>query len=113
MLQSITRDKTTTGDLTLAFEITIETSGWITANTICPNGALAHTTPIYLVVDDRPTWSPTKGPALIEKQLDAIRKIEEEFASQETLRAQGVRERLARARSYYSKLLTAMRSSAP
>ena len=113
VLQSITRDKTTTGDLTLDFEITIKTSGWITANTICPNGALAHTTPIYLVVDDRPTWSPTKGPALIGKQLDAIRKIEEEFTSQETLRAQGVRERLARARSYYSKLLTAMRSSAP
>ena len=49
----------------------------------------------------------------IRDRLDAIRKIEEEFASKETLRAQRVRERLARARSYYSKLLTAMRSSAP
>ena len=113
VVKSVTRDKTTKGDLTLDFEINAETSGWITANTICKNGALAHTTPVYIIVDDRPTWSPTKGPALIEKQLDAIVGIEEEFSSKQSLRAQGVRERLARARAYYSQLLAAMRSSAP
>jgi hypothetical protein len=113
VVKSVTRDKTTKGDLTLDFEIKAETSGWITASTTCKNGAIAHTTPVYIVVDGRPTWSPTRGPAVIEKQLAAIERIEKEFSRRRSLRDDGIRERLARARAYYSRLLTAMRSSAP
>ena len=88
-----------------------EKSGWITLNTRCENGAIAHTTPVYLIMDGQPTWSPTKGPALIQKQLAAIVKIEQEFAGKQTPRAAGVRERLGRARAYYSKLQAEMQKA--
>lgn len=113
VVKSVARTETTKGDLTIEFEMEAETSGWITASAICKNGAVAHTTPIYLVVNGRPTWSPTKGPALIKRQLAAIIQIEEEFSADQSLRADGVRQRLGRARAYYSKLLKAMRSVSP
>ena len=112
VVASVTGDATTRGELALDFDFEVENSSWITASTSCKNGAIAHTTAVYIVVDGRPTWSSTKGPALIEKQVAAIERIEDEFSAQRSARAIGVLDRLARAKAYYAKLLTAMRSSA-
>ena len=109
VVRKVARDTTPRGDLSLEFEFPVQRSGWITASSSCPNGAIAHTTPVYIVVDGRPTWSPTRGPELIEKQLAAMRRIEREFSGRDTERAKGVLERLERARAYYAKLLAAMR----
>lgn len=90
--------------VTLEADIPVERSGWITASAVGTNGALAHTSPVYVVVDGRPTWSPRLGPAIIERQLAAIGRMEQEFAGPNDDRAKGVRERLARARAFYDDL---------
>lgn len=91
-------------ELSLEFELPIETSRWLVAGAVCDNSAVAHTTPVYIVVDQRPTWSARHGPAVIDKQLAAIEEIEKEVAEGTDPRSQGVRERLTRAKAFYAKL---------
>ncbi len=98
----------TQDSLELVFDYEVKESGWITASTRCSNGALAHTTPVYLIVDGRPTWSRKHGPRLIEKQLASIKRIENEFSKRNSVRAKGVLKRLEKAKEYYAKLLKAM-----
>ncbi|MEM7235339.1 MAG: CehA/McbA family metallohydrolase [Planctomycetota bacterium] len=98
--------------LEIELDVIATTSRWITASVSCENGAIAHTTPVYLVVGDEPTWSREKGPRIIEKQLAAIKKIEREFGGRGDARSKGVIERLERAKAYYTKLEKAMRSTA-
>jgi len=52
------------GETELAFEIehVVEASQWLMASVVCDNGAVAHTTPVYVVVNARPTWNPQQGP---------------------------------------------------
>ncbi|MEZ6076913.1 MAG: hypothetical protein R3C56_14975 [Pirellulaceae bacterium] len=71
------------------------------------NGAVAHTTPVYVVVNGEPTWSPQESSRIVSKQLDAIALIEAEFSKGSDLRSRAIRERLDRAKSYYSKLSAA------
>jgi hypothetical protein len=96
-------------ELALEFDYPVEGSGWLVAGTVCDNSAVAHSTPVYLVVNGKPTWSATRGPAVIRKQLEAIARIEQEFAKGTDGRSAGVRERLERARAYYGDLLRRMR----
>lgn len=82
----------------------LDKSQWLTAVVYCDNGAVAHTTPIYFIVDRQPTWDKKKAPAIIQKQLDAIRKIEEE----EKLKPKtdgGILDRLENAKSFYRNFL--------
>jgi len=99
------------GATELAFEIEhpMETSQWLMASVVCDNHAVAHTTPVYVVVNARPTWNPRKGPGIIEQQLAAIARIEHEIAKGvaakgEDARSVGVRERLQKARAFYADL---------
>jgi hypothetical protein len=98
--------KSTQGEneLTLEFDHVVESSQWLMAGVVCDNGALAHTTPVYVVVNARPTWNTRLGPGIIDKQLAAIGKIESEFANQDDARAAGLRERLQHARAFYADL---------
>ena len=89
-------------------EFKLDRSRWIVASVECENGALAHTSPVYVVVDGQPTWSPTKGPALIERQLAAIAPIEKEFSGKDDARSRGIVERIQRAKRYYAELKAAM-----
>jgi hypothetical protein len=95
-------------ELNLELEHKVDTSQWIMASAACDNQALANTTPVYVVVDRRPTWDPKQGPRIIEKQLAGITKIENEFAKGEDARSAGVRERLIKARAFYADLLQQM-----
>ncbi len=96
-------------DLTLELEWEIDQSQWFVVSTVCENNALAHTTPIYVIVDGRPAWSPERGPAVVGKQLEAIDAIAKEFGGGSDKRSQGVIERLNRARRYYRELLSKMK----
>lgn len=87
----------------------LDKSQWLAAAVDCENGAVAHTTPFYFVVDGKPTYDVKKGPAIIKTQLDAIKQIEaEELVSKEN--DKGVLERLAKATAFYNKLLAEMNS---
>jgi len=94
------------GETELALEIDhrIDASQWLMASAVCDNGAVANTTPVYLVLNGRPTWNSRQGPRIIQKQLDAIAKIESEFAKGEDPRSAGIRERLGKARAFYADL---------
>ena len=97
--------------LTIDLEQEIDRSQWLVLSAVCDNNALAHTTPVYIKVDGRPTWCPDRGPAVIEKQLEAIAGIEREFTPATDLRALGIRERLTRAQDFYHKLLKEMKNT--
>ena len=68
--------KANQGETELAFEVEhlVETSQWLMAGVACDNNAVAHTTPIYVVVNGQPTWNPRQGPSIIEKQLASMAK---------------------------------------
>jgi len=91
-------------DLTLEFEHRVESSQWLMASVICDNNAVAHTTPVYVMVGDHPTWNRRAGPGIISKQLNAIAKIETEFAKGDDARSAGIRERLEKSKTFYAEL---------
>ena len=97
--------------LSVELRLPLERSRWIAAAAECANGALAHSSPIYVTVDGQPTWCPDRGPKLIDKQLAAIARIEKEFAAGKDRRSRGIRERLARARAFYAELRRSMKRS--
>lgn len=82
----------------------LEKSQWLAAVVYCDNGAVAHTTPIYFIVDGKPTWSTQNAPSIIEKQMDAIDLIEEETLAKEKI-DQGILERLEKAKEVYRSIL--------
>jgi hypothetical protein len=91
-------------ELAIELEHGVENSQWLMAGVVCSNGALAHTTPVYVVVNGQPTWNAQRGPGIIEKQLAGIARIESELASRDDARSAGLRERLQRARAFYADL---------
>jgi hypothetical protein len=107
VLHKVERKKGGSNELRLHVEIDVTRSQWLAINTRCANGAVAHTSPVYVVVDGEPTWSPTKCEEIIKKQLDAIAVIDKEFSKGNDIRSRAIRVRLERAKSYYGKLLTA------
>lgn len=111
VVRRVERSEGGEGELATDFELPIERSGWLVASTRSPNGTLAHTSPVYVTVGGRPTWSPNRGPAIVEKQLRSIAEIEEEFSRGDDARSRGIRERLERAKRYYAELLEAMRAA--
>ena len=91
-------------------KLAVEASRWITAYAHCKNGAIAHTSPIYISVDGKPTWNPRRGPEIVERQLTSIDGIEREFAARSDARSRGIRQRLAAARKLYHRLRKEMRA---
>jgi hypothetical protein len=83
--------------------VRIEKTGWLGARVYGPNGAQAHTSPIYLEVSGQPISSPEDAAYF----LQWIDRLEEKFASGDRvpspqMRAH-VREQLDRARAVYRK----------
>jgi hypothetical protein len=67
--------------------------------------AVAHSSPIYVTVDGRPTWSASGVLRRLRKQLAAIRRIEAEYESRaDAPHRAGDFARLKRAREYYARL---------
>ena len=109
-LQRAQRAQGQQGDLGIEVEIPVEGSGWFSVSARCPNGAVAHSTPIYVVVDGAPTWSLDKSVVIIKKQLSAIAKIEAEVSQGNGIHNRAIHERLERAKVYYAKLFAAVES---
>lgn len=90
--------------ISLSFPHTIKKSQWLSAVVYCDNGAVAHTTPVYFIVNCQPTWDSRKAPAIIQKQLTAIANIEKEEKSKGKVDA-GILSRLSAAETFYINLL--------
>ena len=107
----IEKANTTKSDsLEIELNHTLNKSQWIAAIVTCDNGAVAHTSPYYFIVDQQPTWSVSKAPAIIQKQLDALTKIEGEEKSRNPI-DEGILKRIAIARIFYAGLLEGIASS--
>ncbi len=91
-------------ELSLEIEHVVDASQWIMASAACDNGALAHTTPVYVVVNGQPTWNRQSGSKIIDKQLAAIARIEAEFSKGDDARKAGILERLQKAKAFYANL---------
>ena len=85
-------------------------SQWLTAAVYCSNGALAHTSPLYFIVDGKPTYDAVKGPSIIEKLLTVIEKISKNENSKQVI-DQGVIENINKAKTYYQHLKSEMQGS--
>ncbi len=94
-------------ELTLDMDVDVPHSTWLAVSTRCTNGAVAHSSPVYVLVDGRPTWSPTKCAQIVKEQLDAIALMEEECSRKNNALNHAILERLERAKSYYAGLLRA------
>ncbi|MBO9570989.1 MAG: hypothetical protein J7497_02085, partial [Chitinophagaceae bacterium] len=84
--------------------ITVNKSQWITAVVFCTNGAIAHTSPVYILANNKPVFDHEKAPAIIAKQM----KLLDQIAAMEKARSrpdQGVLERVEKARQFYKGLL--------
>jgi hypothetical protein len=91
----------------IALDHVLKKSQWIAAVVYCDNGAVAHTTPVYMIVDGHPTWDVNKGPGIIQKQMESIRKTEEEETANKTI-DEGISKRMNAAREFYRNLLLEM-----
>ena len=83
-------------------------SQWIAAVVICEDSAVAHTTPVYVVVDGKPTYDVDKGPAIIEKQIVSIQNLIKQDSSVPPV-DQGLIERYNTAIKFYQMLLSEMK----
>ncbi len=93
-------------ELSIQIKRPIAESQWLAASAVCENGAVAHTSPVYVVVDARPTWSARRLPALVDNQLRLLELIGSSYSNiPGDTRGQGMHQRLDRARDYYRKLL--------
>lgn len=93
----------------LVIDIThkLNRSQWIAAVVYCKNGAVAHTSPIYVVVDGNPTYSLDKGPDIIQKQISSIETlIQEDLEKPDT--DPGLIERYNTSILFYNMLLKQM-----
>jgi len=91
-----------TDTLQFNFDLPITKSQWLVAAVYCNNDAVAHTSPIYFVVDGKPTWNIEKAPEIICKQMKFIDEIE--LVTTEP----GILTRLKNARVFYRKMLDEM-----
>jgi formylglycine-generating enzyme required for sulfatase activity len=92
-------------ELILNKKLKLTKSQWLVATAHCNNNAVAHTSPIYVVVDGEPTWSVEKAPAIIAKQMQLIDNVQAEATDS------GILARLANARTFYRAMLKKMNAS--
>lgn len=85
-------------------------SQWLTAAVYCSNGALAHTSPLYFIVDGKPAYDVEKGPFIIEKLLKLIEKARQVENLKQVI-DQEVIENINKAKTYYIRLKSEMRES--
>ena len=89
--------------LVIKMNHTLTHSQWLAAAVFCENSAVAHTTPIYFIVDNQPTWNDKKAPAIILKQEEAINKTAQEEKALPNP-DQGILTRLENAKVFYKNL---------
>jgi hypothetical protein len=89
------------GGHVLTVQDCLSESEWITAVVYCGNEAVAHTTP------GEPTWDVKKGPDVIQKQVKAMEKVEEE-EKVKTKIDESILKQINNAGEFYKNLLKKM-----
>ena len=89
-------------ELVLNKKLNLTKSQWLVAVAHSNNKAVAHTSPIYVVVDGQPTWSVEKAPAIIAKQMQLIDNVATEATDS------GIVRRMNKARAFYRAMLKKM-----
>lgn len=82
----------------------LKKSQWIAAVVYCDNGAVAHTTPVYIIVDGHPTWEAKTAQKIIYKHMGAV-KMMEDMERSSLFADQGILKRLGIANDFYRNLL--------
>ncbi len=96
--------------ISIDFTHAITKSQWIAAVVYCENGAVAHTTPVYFVVNGQPTYNRVKAPEIIQNQVAFIEKIRKQELAKEKV-DKGILERLDKADLFYERLLQEINKS--
>lgn len=86
----------------LNIDLPITKSQWMIAVAYCNNEAVAHTSPIYFVVDGQPTWSPDKAAEIISRHFQIMDDVEKDTKDS------GIIVRLNNARAFYRNMLKTM-----
>ena len=100
-------------ELLLEFDSEVEVSQWVTARVYSHNGAVAHTSPVYVLADGDKFWNLQEVPRLVEKRLKALDYIQgrlddAEFTADYTLgEVEGLQQRVELAKESFKQLLTA------
>jgi hypothetical protein len=68
------------------FELPAGESQWIAARTTCANGAVAHTTPVYVIVDGAGFFDRTQLPQLVAKRLKVLDWLEKRLQDPEVVK---------------------------
>lgn len=96
--------------LSIKLPLKLFNSQWITAAVYCTNGALAHTSPVYCIIDGKPFYDSQKGPAIIKKLL-LILDNTELAEKTKSLIDNGIIDRINNARTFYTNLLDQMKNN--
>ncbi len=83
--------------------IDVGKSQWITAAIFCKNGAIAHTSPVYVMVNDLPVFDKKHAPAIIAKQFKLLDQVVSE-ENAKNVPDKGILQRVEKAKLYYKKL---------
>lgn len=89
--------------LVIQFARKLRKSDWIAAVVYCRNGAIAHTSPVYCIVDGKPVFNRKKAPALIRKQQSLIAEVRKEENAKNNP-DKGILMRLDAADKFYEEL---------
>lgn len=87
----------------------INESSWIAAVAYCENGAVAHSTAVYVLADGKPILNKKAGPEIIGRQLEYIQTTEQEEKNKPAPDP-GIVLRLKTARAFYQALLEQCRN---
>ena len=98
-------------ELSLAFELPVEKSQWIAAHTVATNGSVAHTTPVYVLVNGEPSWNLEKGPEIARDRIRKLREVEQAFSAGTDPRSQQMVSKMQKAIGAYDDLLNRMKEA--
>jgi hypothetical protein len=100
-------------ELRLDFELPARDSQWIAARVTTDNGGVAHTSPVYVLVNGQKFWDRTRLPALVKKRLEILDFGQERLKDVKYTAAfapgevEALSQRIAAARRRYEDLLAA------
>jgi hypothetical protein len=102
------------GTTDLNFRLLVSHSQWIVARVTCDNGAVAHTSPIYLLANGQSFRDTNQLSALVNKRLERLAFIEKRLESAALAKEYGpeeeaLRRNIAEARLVYDGLLREIR----
>jgi hypothetical protein len=113
VIRAATSSNPNDDELRLDFELPARDSQWIAARVATDNGGLAHTSPVYVLVNGQKFWDRPRLPALVKKRLEILDFGQERLKDVKYTAAfapgevEALSQRIAAARRRYEDLLAA------